>query len=279
MHRSQFSRIVLALSSIIFLAVQVPSAAAQDSSEVQPPVTKADLQIVQRARHILDSPAKWNRADTRECPETARTFSLYCALEKATNEVTGSFEHRGAVMQEARFAIDTIAPNANYEHRLMGYNNDPATSFSDIQKVFDLLESRIAARLKGIPQPPPQKPDQVPAVTETDLKILVRARELLDSPAKWNRADTQDCPSGAPTISLFCAFKQAEVEIAGSSGDHRTAIHEARVYISETAPNRNKYQARLTDFNNDPAVSFADIQTLFQQVEQRLTKRMKAAKN
>ena len=116
--------------------------------EVRPPVTKADLQIVRRAREILDSPAKWNRADTRVCPATAKTFSLYCALEKATDEVSGKFEHRGAAMQEARFVIDDIAANAkSYHHRLMGYNNDPTTKFGDIQKVFRLLEERITKRL------------------------------------------------------------------------------------------------------------------------------------
>jgi hypothetical protein len=62
----------------------------------------------------------WNRADTRDCSADAKTFSLYCALEKATNEVSGKFEHRGAAMQEARFVIDESAPNRkNYEHRLM----------------------------------------------------------------------------------------------------------------------------------------------------------------
>jgi hypothetical protein len=44
-------------------------------------------------------------------------------LEKATDEVSGKFEHRGATMQEARFVIDEIAPNrTNYNHRLMDYN-------------------------------------------------------------------------------------------------------------------------------------------------------------
>jgi uncharacterized HAD superfamily protein len=41
---------------------------------------------VKRARRILDSPEKWNRADTRQCPPDAKTFSLYCALEKATDD-------------------------------------------------------------------------------------------------------------------------------------------------------------------------------------------------
>lgn len=119
-----------------------------DDSQVRPPVTKADIQIVKRAREILNSPAKWNRADNRVCSAEAKTFSLYCALERATDEVSGNFAHRGAAMQEARFVINAVAPNAKYQHRLMGYNNDPTTTFADIQKVFDLLEENVAKRLK-----------------------------------------------------------------------------------------------------------------------------------
>jgi hypothetical protein len=56
-------------------------------------VANVDLEIVKRAREILDSPSKWNRAYNRVCPETAKTFSLYCALDKATTEKTGSLSH------------------------------------------------------------------------------------------------------------------------------------------------------------------------------------------
>lgn len=137
---------------LIFAAcLKAQGTAASDESQVRPPVTKSDLRIVKRARKILDSPSKWNLADTRVCPADAKTFSLYCALEKATEEVTGNFKHRGAAMQEVRFVIDDIATNRNYHHRLMGYNNDPFTTFTDIQKVFSLLESRIAERLKTEP--------------------------------------------------------------------------------------------------------------------------------
>src|ERR1019366_253595 len=87
-----------------------------DDSNARPPVTKNDLVIVRRVDEILDSETKWNRADTRVCPDTAKTFSLYCALEKASKEVD-TFEHRSAVMQETRFVIDEIAPNRNYDHR------------------------------------------------------------------------------------------------------------------------------------------------------------------
>jgi hypothetical protein len=149
-------RHILIPSAILLFAAtlrtQIPSDKTAnpsgDDPEVRPPVTKIDVKIAQRAREILSSPSKWNRADTRVCPPEAKTFSLYCALEKATDEVSGDFKHRGAAMQEARFVIDVIAPNRhNYEHRLMGYNNDPAITFADIQKVLRLVEERIAKRL------------------------------------------------------------------------------------------------------------------------------------
>jgi hypothetical protein len=130
------------------LALSAQDSKSSDESNANPPVTQADLRIVQRAREILDSPAKWNRADNRECPAEQRTYSLYCALEKATLEISHKFEHRGAVMQQGRFAIDEVLAKGNhYEHRLMDYNNDPKTTFADVQRFFDVVEERIKKRL------------------------------------------------------------------------------------------------------------------------------------
>jgi hypothetical protein len=111
-------------------------------------LTRDDIHIVLRAREILSSQAKWNRADNRKCPASATTYSLYCALEQATKEISGTFEHRGAVMQQARFVIDEdLAKGNHYDHRLMDYNNDPKTTFADVQTFFALLEKRIDKRL------------------------------------------------------------------------------------------------------------------------------------
>jgi hypothetical protein len=259
-------------------------AQGNNDSQVRPPVTKADVEIVKRASEILDSPSKWNREDNRICPGEAKTFSLYCALEKATDEVSGNFEHRGAAMQEARFVIDEIAPNRDsYQHRLMGYNNDPTTTFADVQKVFHLMEERIAKRLKEEPatvQAAPVQPAAIDAApqakpaTKADLQIVKLVRKTLDSPSKWNRADTQKCPADAETISLFCAFQMAAKEVSGAFDNSAAAIEEARQAISEIDPNRSKYIARLTDYNNDPTVTFADLQKFLQLVEERLAKRM-----
>ena len=248
--------------------------AQADDSNARPPVTKTDIEIVKRAAQILDSPAKWNRADNRVCPPRARTFSLYCALERATDEVTKNFKHRGAAMQEARFVIEEIAPEANrYNHRLMDYNNDPKTTFADIQGVFWLLEKHIAMRLASPPSGQAAAGSK-PVVTKADLQVARSLRELLDSPSKWSRADS-DCVAGAKTFSLICAFEKAEKEVTGSSDDG-AAIREARAMISELDPGRSKYKARLVDYNADPAVSFDDFQKFLRQLEERLTARAAA---
>jgi hypothetical protein len=139
-------------TSLVFVALCV-FLNAQDSkfsgpSDANPPVSEGDIRIVQRAREILSSPAKWNRFDNRECPANQKTYSLYCALEKATEEVSHKFVQRGAAMQQARFVIDEVLAKGNhYQHRLKDFNNDPRTTFADVQEFFSLIEERIRQRL------------------------------------------------------------------------------------------------------------------------------------
>jgi len=153
----------------LLAALQVPYLAAQSSTanpaiasqgqDAHPPVTKDDLRIAQRARALLQSESAWDRSDrphiegdkATACQPSAKQISLYCALERATIEVTGKFEHRGAVMQEARFVIEDVQPNweTKYQHLLVDYNNDPHTTFQSIQKVLESVEQRITARLRS----------------------------------------------------------------------------------------------------------------------------------
>lgn len=265
------------ITGTLLIEGSVKAQVASDDSDARPPVAKVDLEIVRRAREILDSPSKWNRADNRVCPVTVKTFSLYCALEKATTEKAGSFAHRGAAIQEARFVIEEIAPNVNYyEHWLRDYNNDPTTTFADVQKFFDVLEDHIAKRLGGQPletTTPASATVKPRPVTNADIEVLQRARDILNSPEKWNRHDDQNCETQMNTISLYCAIKMASKEVPGNSG---AVMQEGRAVISEMDPKELKYKTRLTDYNNDPAVTFADLQKFFQEVEVRLTKRLGA---
>jgi len=91
-----------------------------DSQEVAP--SSIDRQIVQRAAAILSSAAVWNRMDNRKCPAAATTWSIYCAMEKATIEVTGAFDHRRPALEVVRQIVRERTVRWDYHHALMGYN-------------------------------------------------------------------------------------------------------------------------------------------------------------
>jgi hypothetical protein len=273
----QLQACVLALIILSAGTMQSVAAQSEDDSQSHPPVSKSDIEIVKRARQILNSPEKWNRADNRTCPDSETKFSLYCALQRAAYEVTGDFAHRSAAMQEARFVIDDdLAPKNNYQHRLMHYNNDPQRTFADVQRFFDFLQGRIEGRLEA--QEANSRPGTAgptaAKVTQTDIEIVKKAEAMLDSPAKWDRASTQDCKAGAKTFGLYCLFQAASIAVMGTFDDQGPGIIEARKLIGRTAPNAAKYSARLVDYNNDPTVTFEDVQKLLKTVEINLEKRM-----
>jgi len=77
-------RRILILAAILGSAATVVAQAPSDKyanapgedSDVRPSVTKADVKIVQQAREILNSPSKWNRADTRVCPSSSSSHLI-----------------------------------------------------------------------------------------------------------------------------------------------------------------------------------------------------------
>jgi hypothetical protein len=136
------------------LVVAAASARAQTSSpgaagpQARVPGA-ADLRIVQRASEILRSPAAWNQTDRQNsCTATAQTFGLYCLLKKASEDVTGTFDHGSLVMDEARDVIDFVAMR-DYGARLIGYNNDSTTSFADMQALLRILHNRFVKRIEA----------------------------------------------------------------------------------------------------------------------------------
>lgn len=117
-----------------------------------PPVTENDLHVIARTREILDTPEKWNHSDTANCTADATTFSLFCALQKASTEVTGSFDNRGAAVQEVRFAIDDLVGNSkHYNSRLTDFNNDSSTTFENIQAVLRTSENSLTEKMAQAP--------------------------------------------------------------------------------------------------------------------------------
>jgi len=111
-------------------------------------ITEEDLLILQRAKKILSDESVWDRQDDRNCDENDNSWSLFCALWKASIETLGEYKHRRVAMQEVRFAIEDVSDGMEFQHRLMDFNNLPSTTFSDIHKVLQIATERVESRLK-----------------------------------------------------------------------------------------------------------------------------------
>ena len=113
------------------------------------PVAPEDLRILERADAILADEGRWDRKDDRVCSPGDTTWSLFCALERASVEVLGTYDHRRAALQEVRFAIEAAAPGRRFEHRLQDYNNLDTTTFDDVKAVLRVARQRVAERLQS----------------------------------------------------------------------------------------------------------------------------------
>jgi hypothetical protein len=121
-----------------------PDPAYEDREQT---VSAQDLAILNEADAILANETDWNRHDTRECPPDAMSFSLFCALQKASIHVLGTYDHRRAALQEVRFAVEDATKGREFEHRLIDYNNLPETQFSDIKRILSAAKEKVMARL------------------------------------------------------------------------------------------------------------------------------------
>jgi hypothetical protein len=214
----------------------------------------------------------------------------------------GSAEY--PVMYEAEKLVGTLTTK-RYDDPVVDYNNDPSTTFADVQALFTALEDRVtrnaAADLEGdgprrgatadveietyangtgvirtsrgwFPivnySAPGSSPRfqidlkaEVPA-NDLDRQIIQRAAALIATDAVWNRSDNRQCPSGARTVSIYCADRQATIEVTGGFHHRRPALELVRVIIEQRTKDK-KYDHRLMDYNNDPTTTLADVKSLF----------------
>jgi len=130
-----------------FPLAAMPDEPAPDYEQRDQPVDESDLRILDRAAALLADESHWNRHDNRECDAKATTLSIFCALQKASIEVLGQYDHRRVALQEVRFAIEEVSGGREFEHRLMDFNNLAETSIGDVRKVLAIARSRVAERL------------------------------------------------------------------------------------------------------------------------------------
>jgi len=120
-------------------------------NDPSPPVTESDLLIIQKSISLLKDEKNWNRADDRECKDDFENqkYSLFCALQKASIEITGSYDHRKAVLQMIRKTIVDIYPKKVLEHRLRDFNNLPETTHAVLMDLLTRVEKEVVVALKS----------------------------------------------------------------------------------------------------------------------------------
>ncbi len=113
-------------------------------------------------------------------------------------------------------------------------------------------------------------------VTSDDLRILVRAKELLKDESMWNRRDDRICDDdeAAGKRSLFCALQKACIEVLGKYDHRRVALQEVRFAVEEVTVGRD-FEHRLRDFNNLPETQLIDVKKVIQAATDRVKSRLK----
>ncbi|MDX2504306.1 MAG: hypothetical protein QNL62_07505 [Gammaproteobacteria bacterium] len=97
-------------------------------------------------------------------------------------------------------------------------------------------------------------------VTEIDLSILLKVNELLKNKSLWNNSSIRECRKSIK-LSLFCALKNASVEITGNYVHRQPALQEVRFIIDDNYKSRWSVH-RLADFNAHPDTSFEDVKSV-----------------
>jgi hypothetical protein len=126
-----------------------------------PVATAADVMVIDRARQLLSSESMWDRRDsTQKCPDTQAALSILCAIRRASEQLTGEFDTQGVLVLEGRAVIDSVSTK-RYQAHFREFNNDPSTTFADVQRFFRILRDRLAhqismsaVRLPGRPSSP-----------------------------------------------------------------------------------------------------------------------------
>jgi len=113
-------------------------------------------------------------------------------------------------------------------------------------------------------------------VTNDDLRILLKADELLKDESVWNRKDDRECndDEAAGKRSLFCALQKACIDVLGAYDHRRVALQEVRFAV-EDATRGQDFEHRLRDFNNLPATRLADIKRILRVATDRVKSRLK----
>ncbi len=105
-----------------------------------------EIKIIDYAMKLLSSKNNWNRNGNRIC-ESIDSFSIFCALYKASIEVDGEYRHLRPSVREVREVIKSRHPK-RYEHVLVDFNNANETTLKEVQEVLKITKERLIKSIK-----------------------------------------------------------------------------------------------------------------------------------
>lgn len=155
-----------------------------------------------------------------------------------------------------------------------------------MQLVYGLLLCSVAAiahpqdaqqtRKPQVTAASPELEQRNQPVTPDDLRMLLKADELLKNDSVWNRNDDRECADDEASgkRSLFCALQKACIDVLGHYDHRRAALQEVRFAVEDATRGR-QFEHRLRDFNNLPETSFADIKNVLRVAADRVRSRLK----
>lgn len=111
-------------------------------------LSQDDVLILEAAKALLPTEAHWAHHDDQRCDLEATSWTLFCALNKASTQVIGEFQLRRPALEEVRMVVEQVA-GQTLERRLIDFNNLPTTSFADVLSVLDIAIKRLQARLNA----------------------------------------------------------------------------------------------------------------------------------
>lgn len=107
--------------------------------------------------------------------------------------------------------------------------------------------------------------------TEHDVEILKRTLVLLKDTESWSKNDDRRCEPEETQLSLYCALRQASLDVTGEFQHRAAALQEVRYAIDAARPDHG-YAHRLMDYNNDPTVTLDDVHRMLRKAIEALEK-------
>ena len=115
-------------------------------------------------------------------------------------------------------------------------------------------------------------------VSETDIAILERTKQILKRQTQRNRSGDRNCTDdiAASQFSVFCALYAASIEETGVYRHRRPAMQAMRKSLQEKYP--GKYAHRLRDINNRPDILDEELIEAVNLAQARLASKLQSAR-